>query len=82
VPPNRLFALMSNDEPLRVSVKMTDDERPLALELPWVRPAAYVGRYGWVTATVEDDEALDTALAWVEESWWLRAPARLRKVAP
>jgi hypothetical protein len=30
---------------------------------------------------VTDDEALEMALAWVEESWWLRAPARLRRLA-
>ena len=80
VPDNRLFALMSEAEDgLHVTVKMADEERPLALSLPFVRLASYVGRYGWITARVTDEESLQYALAWLEESWWLRAPARLRR---
>jgi predicted DNA-binding protein (MmcQ/YjbR family) len=77
---NRMFAGMSNDgeEPLRLTVKLTRDERELALQLPYVDIAAYVGRYGWVTAEVTDDESLANALEWLRESYWLRAPARLR----
>jgi predicted DNA-binding protein (MmcQ/YjbR family) len=78
---NRMFATMSDaDGGVNVTVKMTDEERPLALELPFVRVASYVGRYGWVTAHVTDEESLGYALGWIEESWWLRAPARLRKL--
>ena len=40
--------------------------------------ARYVGRYGWVTAEVTDEEALENALEWLRESYWLNAPARLR----
>jgi len=43
-----------------------------------VAKAAYVGRYGWVTVTVSDEETLEAALEWLRESYWLRAPARLR----
>lgn len=80
---NRLFAWLTGEDegPLEVTVKMSDDERPLALALDWVRPASHLGRYGWVTAQIVDSESLDYALAWVEESWWLRAPKRLRPVA-
>jgi hypothetical protein len=46
--------------------------------LPYVRKARYVGRYGWVTADVTDDESLDAALEWLRESYWLRAPDELR----
>jgi predicted DNA-binding protein (MmcQ/YjbR family) len=78
---NRLFATMSEDgDALNVTVKMGDEERPLALSLPFVRIASYVGRYGWITARVTDEESLEYALAWLEESWWLRAPARLRRL--
>ena len=40
--------------------------------------ARYVGRYGWVTAAVTDEESLENALEWLRESYWLKAPAALR----
>ena len=79
---NKMFAAISNSEdPLTVTVKLTPEEREIALTLPYVRVAAYVGRYGWVTAEVRDDEALENALEWLRESYWLNAPARLRDAA-
>ncbi|HEV8688097.1 MAG TPA: MmcQ/YjbR family DNA-binding protein [Gaiellaceae bacterium] len=76
---NRMFVSISNEEnPLRVTVKLTPEEREIALMLPYVTKAAYVGRYGWVTAEVADDESLEAALEWVRESYWLRAPVELR----
>jgi len=76
---NRMFATLSNDEPLRVTVKLTAEEREIAMLLPYVSKAAYVGRYGWVTAEVTDGESLEAALEWVRESYWLKAPAHLRR---
>jgi predicted DNA-binding protein (MmcQ/YjbR family) len=78
---NKMFATMGNDEPLRVTVKLTAEERQVALELPFVEVAAYVGRYGWVTATVTDAESLEAALEWLRESYWLNAPAAIRDAA-
>ena len=46
-----------------------------------MRRARYVGRYGWVTATVTDEESLENALEWLRESYWLRAPEELRHAA-
>jgi len=46
-----------------------------------VSVARYVGRYGWITATIEDADALETALEWLRESYYLKAPARLRDAA-
>jgi predicted DNA-binding protein (MmcQ/YjbR family) len=76
---NRMFATLSEaDGAVRTSLKLTPEEREIALELPFVEKAAYVGRYGWVTVTIRDEEALEAALEWLRESYWLRAPARLR----
>jgi predicted DNA-binding protein (MmcQ/YjbR family) len=76
---NKLFALMwEDDRALHITLKLTPEERELALMLPFVRPARYVGRYGWVTATVTEKESLEAALEWVRESYWLKAPAELR----
>jgi predicted DNA-binding protein (MmcQ/YjbR family) len=79
---NKMFAAMSNPgEPLTLTVKLTAEERELALTMPYVSVARYVGRYGWVTAVIGDDEALDNSLEWLRESYWLNAPAALRDAA-
>ena len=77
---NRMFAAMSNEPPVRLTVKLTAEEREIAMLLPYVSVARYVGRYGWVTAEVTDEESLEAALEWLRESYWLKAPPALRKV--
>ena len=78
---NRLFALLVNDDPVELTLKLSAEEREIAYLHPWVRTASHVGRYGWITATIEDDDALDTALEWLRESYYLKAPAKLRDAA-
>ena len=79
---NKMFAGMSNgDDPLTVTMKVTPEEREIALSLPYVRVAAYVGRYGWITAEVTDEESCENALEWLRESYWLKAPPALRDAA-
>ena len=76
---NRMFASMSEDgAAVMLTVKLTAEEREIAHLLPYVSRARYVGRYGWITAKVTDDESLEAALEWVCESYWLKAPAELR----
>ena len=76
---NRMFASMSeNGRTVSLTVKLTAEEREIAHLLPYVSRARYVGRYGWITAEVTDDESLEAALEWVRESYWLKAPAELR----
>ena len=76
---NKMFAGMSDgDGAVSLTVKLTPDEREIALHMPYVGVARYVGRYGWVTAEVTDEESLENALEWLRESYWLNAPARLR----
>jgi predicted DNA-binding protein (MmcQ/YjbR family) len=82
VPSNKVFAWLTIEpEQARLTVKVTPEERDVALLLPFVSIARYVGRYGWITATVGDDETLEAALEWLRESYWLKAPARLRDAA-
>ena len=57
------------------------EEREIAYLLPYVRKASHVGRYGWITATITDEESLENALEWLRESYWLKAPANLRDAA-
>ena len=76
---NRMFGSMSVDaDCVRLTVKLTAEEREIAYLLPYVSQARYVGRYGWVTAEVRDEESLASALEWLRESYWLKAPAALR----
>jgi predicted DNA-binding protein (MmcQ/YjbR family) len=77
---NKVFAWMwENEDGVHLTVKLTPEEREVAHLLPYVSVARYVGRYGWITARVTDDESLDAALEWLRESYWLKAPAKLRK---
>jgi len=76
---NRMFASMSIGERcVNLTVKLTAEEREIAFLLPFVRRANYVGRYGWITAEVVDEETLAAAREWILESYWLKAPQRLR----
>ena len=76
---NKMFAGMSNEEdPVTLTVKLTPEEREIALHFAYVSVARYVGRYGWITAAVTDEESLENALEWLRESYWLNAPAALR----
>jgi predicted DNA-binding protein (MmcQ/YjbR family) len=76
---NKMFASMSAEgETTRLTVKLTPEEREIAELLPFVSRARYVGRYGWITAEITDEESLEAGLEWLRESYWLKAPAELR----
>ena len=76
---NRMFAGMSvGEQAVELTVKLTAEEREIAQLLPFVSKARYVGRYGWITAHVTDEESLAAALEWLRESYWLKAPGKLR----
>ena len=82
VPPNKLFALAPVSEgAVALTLKGTPEEREVALALPFVSVARYVGRYGWITARVTDEDSLAAALEWLRESYWLKAPKKLRDAA-
>jgi predicted DNA-binding protein (MmcQ/YjbR family) len=77
---NKMFAAMSDgDDLVSLTVKLTPEEREIALHFPHVSVARYVGRFNWVTAEVSDEETLESALEWLRESYWLKAPAHLRR---
>jgi predicted DNA-binding protein (MmcQ/YjbR family) len=79
---NRMFAWMIEEpDAVHVTLKLTAEEREVTAYLPWVRRASHVGRYGWITAAVTDEETLEAALEWLRESYWLKAPADVRDAA-
>ncbi len=61
-----------------LTVKAPPDELDVLLDLPFVRRAKYVGRFGWVSVTVADDDALKLALDLIDDSYDLIAPKRRR----
>jgi predicted DNA-binding protein (MmcQ/YjbR family) len=76
---NKVFGWAQVDDgAVHVTVKLTAEEREIAHLLPYVRTASYVGRYGWVTAAVSDEESLEAALEWLRESYWLKCPEELK----
>ena len=76
---NKVFGwAIVEDGAVHVTVKLTAEEREIAHLLPFVRTASYVGRYGWITAAVSDEETLAAALEWLRESYWLKCPAELK----
>ena len=79
---NKVFAWLTVEpKAVHVTLKLTAEEREVAHLLPYVSVARYVGRYGWVTATVTDKATLDATLEWLRESYWLKAPAAVREAA-
>ena len=79
---NKLFAMMTHREDVcELTVKLTLEEREVTMLLPYVRRASYVGRYGWVTARITDEESLQAGLEWMRESYYLNAPTKLRDAA-
>ena len=76
-----MFTILGDGPPVTVTLKLTREEREVALELPFVSEARYVGRYGWITARIEDQHCLEAALEWMRESYWLKAPEDVREAA-
>ncbi len=67
----------------RVTVKSTVDKQSALIQHPDIEVAAYVGRYGWVTVTVNDLETLDLVHELIDESFSLvNNPLRKSKGTP
>jgi predicted DNA-binding protein (MmcQ/YjbR family) len=67
----KVFAFLGYPHTPSVTVKAPPDELEVLLSLPFIRPSRYIGRYGWVTVSIEDDDALKLALDLVDDSYEL-----------
>ncbi len=65
----KLFAATGRSLPLQVTVKAEPADADSLIQQPFIERAAYVGRYGWVTVTVEDPETLNLLLGLIEVSY-------------
>jgi predicted DNA-binding protein (MmcQ/YjbR family) len=80
---NRKIFVMAGDDDagvLNATVKLDHDAGQEALTLPFVTKAAYVGRFGWVSAHVTNDFEFEVLAAWVARSHELVGP-KARKAA-
>jgi predicted DNA-binding protein (MmcQ/YjbR family) len=75
----RVFAFLGRGERAGVTVKVPPEELELLLSNPSVSRARYVGRYGWVSVRIEDDETLELALGLIDDSYELISAPRPRK---
>lgn len=62
-----------------LTLKLTPEESEAALLLPFVSVAAYVGRYGWVTAAVTNEVEWEIVHPWISHSYELVTWPRRRR---
>lgn len=76
----KIFAMtgINEDGALLVTMKLSPEEGGAALGLPFVSRASYVGRFGWVSASVANDAEWDLVVDWISQSYALVSPARKR----
>lgn len=65
----KVFAFLGGPESVGVTVKVPPDELDTLLEASFIKRAKYVGRYGWLSVRIEDDDALKLALDLVDDSF-------------
>jgi predicted DNA-binding protein (MmcQ/YjbR family) len=75
----RVFAFLGRGESSGVTVKVTPEERDILLQNDSIEVARYVGRYGWLSVRVGDDETLQLALGLIDDSYDLIASKGRRR---
>lgn len=70
----KIFVFTSGDRPvITISAKPLPENREMFLGIPGVRVAPYVGRFGWVLMTIQDQASLDLAKDLIAESYAVMA---------
>ena len=64
-----VFAFLGHPDRAGVTVKAIPDALDALLDEPFIKRASYVGRFGWITVSIEDQETLDFALGLIDESY-------------
>ncbi len=66
----KMFCIWSGHD-CGISVKSTLDKQAALVQHPDIKIASYVGRYGWVTVTPQDQDTMELALELIDESYGL-----------
>jgi predicted DNA-binding protein (MmcQ/YjbR family) len=74
----RVFAFLGRGDSSGVTVKAPPEDIDLLLAQPSITKARYVGRYGWVSVKIENDEMLKLALGLIDDSYDLISKPRRR----
>jgi predicted DNA-binding protein (MmcQ/YjbR family) len=69
----RVFAFIGRPNRAAVTVKLPNHDAERLVRLPYARRARYVGRFGWLTVEIRDEESLGVALDAVDRSHQLAA---------
>lgn len=77
----KVFVFLGAPERAQITVKAPPDELDLLLGVPYIQRAKYVGRYGWITVTIEDEPSLDLARQLVDDSYQLIGAGQGRRRA-
>jgi predicted DNA-binding protein (MmcQ/YjbR family) len=74
----KLFVIGTQDSNV-FTMKSTVEKQEALIQHPAIEKSAYVGRYGWVTITVDDEATMEIALDLADESYDLVRPKRGKK---
>lgn len=75
----KVFIFLGTPPGPSMSVKVPPEDVDRMLELPFVTRSHYIGRHGWLTIKIADDETLALALGLIDDSYDMRAPKSLRQ---
>lgn len=78
----KMFAGLGGTDHLSLTVKARPEDADVLCQLPFISQARYLGRYGWVTIAVTDDDSFALARELVQGSYELVGPRRGQKPQP
>ena len=78
----KVFAFLGTPETPGVGVKAPPDELEMLLGVPFIERSKYIGRYGWVSVSVSDDDALRLALELIDDSYEIIKSRRRSRAKP
>jgi predicted DNA-binding protein (MmcQ/YjbR family) len=75
----KIFAFLgATNELAGLTVKATKDDADVLVQMPGIDRAHYIGRHGWVTVEIGDDDRFAIAKELIANSYNLIAPKRRR----
>jgi predicted DNA-binding protein (MmcQ/YjbR family) len=72
-PKGKIFCFCGLDNSV-ITVKATLERQSVLIQHPNIEVAAYVGRHGWVTVKILDQDTVDLSLDLIDDSYEMIAP--------